>query len=61
MEGLRIPRNEVVDLGEYKIIINYDGDGGLDIVVLDELEEEIEGIYISNDDGEITNEDVHLN
>jgi len=43
-----IPRNEIVDLGEYKIIIEYDGKGGLDVVVLDELDGEIEGIYISD-------------
>lgn len=43
-----IPRNEIVDLGEYKIIIEYDGKGGLDVMVLDELDGEIEGIYISD-------------
>jgi len=43
-----IPRNKIVDLGEYKIIIEYDGKGGLDVVVLDELGGEIEGIYISD-------------
>jgi len=45
---MRIPRNEIVDLEEYKILINYDGKGGLDITVLDELGDEIEGIYISD-------------
>lgn len=45
---MRIPRNEIVDLGEYMIIIKYDGDGGLDVSVLDELGDEIEGIYISD-------------
>ena len=45
---MRLPRNEIVDLEEYKIHIIYDGKGGLDITVLDELEDEIEGIYISD-------------
>tara|TARA_R110001592_G_scaffold323647_4_gene603053 strand:+ start:1970 stop:2149 length:180 start_codon:yes stop_codon:yes gene_type:complete len=39
-----------IDLGEYIIKINYRGDGKLDINVLDELREQIEGIYISNGD-----------
>lgn len=43
---MRLPKNEIIDLGEYKITINYDGKGGLDVTVLDELNEEIEGIYI---------------
>tara|TARA_B110000503_G_scaffold117689_1_gene177952 strand:- start:710 stop:853 length:144 start_codon:yes stop_codon:yes gene_type:complete len=37
-----------VDLGEYIITINYDQNGDLEIEVLDELGEQIEGIYISN-------------
>jgi hypothetical protein len=37
-----------IDLGEYIITINYDQNGGLEIEVLDELGEQIEGIYISN-------------
>jgi|TARA_R110001592_G_scaffold77586_2_gene233464 hypothetical protein len=45
---MRIPRNEVVDFEEYKVIINYDGDGGINISVLDELGGEIEGLYISD-------------
>lgn len=45
---MRIPRNEVVDFEEYKVIINYDGDGGINITVLDELGGEIEGLYISD-------------
>jgi len=45
---MRIVRKEIVDLEEYQIIINYDGKGGLDITVLDELGDEIEGIYISD-------------
>ena len=45
---MKIPRDEIIDFGEYKVIINYDGDGGLDISVLDELGDEIEGLYISD-------------
>ena len=61
-----IPRNEIIDLGEYKITIDYDGKGGLDIMVLDELDGEIEGIYISdlNIDETDNNEDdfdINLN
>ena len=52
---MKIPRDEIIDFGEYKVIINYDGDGGLDISVLDELGDEIEGLYIS--DAEDYNED----
>jgi len=55
---MRIARNEIVDLGEYQIIINYDGKGGLDVTVLDELGDEIEGIYISDSiDSDNTTED----
>ena len=36
------------DIGEYIITINYDQNGDLEIEVLDELGEQIEGIYISN-------------
>ena len=43
-------RYDVVDVGEYKILIDYEGSetGVLDITVLDELGDEIEGLYISN-------------
>mgnify|MGYP005992758385 FL=1 len=62
---MRIPRNEIVDLGEYKIIVKYDGDGGLDVPVLDELGGEIEGIYISDledyDDEETDSININLN
>jgi hypothetical protein len=46
-----------VDLGEYIVVINYeDTTGSLVITVLDELEEEIESLEITNDDDE-DNED----
>ena len=38
-----------IDLGEYIVKITYSGDGKLDIDVFDQLGEQIEGIYISND------------
>jgi len=37
-----------IDLGEYIIIIDYDGNGGLEIMVKDELGDDIEAILISN-------------
>lgn len=45
---------KTVDLGEYKIVIEYDdsGTGALSVTILDELEEVIEGIEISNSDDE---------
>ena len=60
---MRIPRNEVVDFGEYKVIINYDGDGGINISVLDELGGEIEGLYISDADDydEEAQNDININ
>ena len=45
---MRLPKKEVIDLGEYKILIDYDGKGGLDVTVLDELGDEVEGLYISD-------------
>ena len=38
-----------IDLGEYIVKITYSGNGKLDIDVFDQLGEQIEGIYISND------------
>lgn len=60
---MRIPKNDIIDLGEYKILIDYDGNGGLDVTVLDELGDEIEGIYITNseDIDDIDRFDINLN
>lgn len=60
---MRLPKSEIIDLGEYKILIDYDGDGGLDVTVLDELGDEIEGIYISNseDIDDIDTFNINLN
>lgn len=42
-----------VDLGEYIIVIKYeDTSGSLKVTVLDELEEEIESLEITNDEDE---------
>lgn len=43
-------RTEKVDLGEYKVLIDYDdsGNGHIIVTVLDEGEEPIEGIEIRN-------------
>lgn len=45
-------KKQIVDLGEYKVIIEHDdsGNGHLIITVLDELDDEIEGIEIKNDE-----------
>ena len=45
---MRIPKTEIVDLDEYVVIIKYDGKGGIEVSVLDELGDEIEGLYISD-------------
>jgi hypothetical protein len=59
---MRIPRKDVMDLGEYKITINYDGDGGLQIMVYDELGDEIEGIEISDDvETDDSNDQIQIN
>lgn len=53
-----------LDLGEYVITVEYDKKTGkLDVRVLDEAGEIIEGILITNDDGNdtITNIDFNLN
>jgi hypothetical protein len=43
-----------VDLGEYIIVIDYndDGSGYIKVSILDELEEEIDFVEVSNDDPE---------
>lgn len=43
-------KEQIVDLGEYKVLIEYNGDGSghLIVTVLDELDEPIEGIEITN-------------
>lgn len=61
---MNLKKYEIVDVGEYKIIINYEGNGTLGVTVLDELGDEIEGIYISdvNDDDESDDMiDINLN
>ena len=45
-------KKQIIDLGEYKIVIehNDDGSGHLIVTVLDELDGPIEGLEISNID-----------
>lgn len=51
-----------LDLGEYKVIVNYDKKTGtLDIRVLDENGDLIEGILISDDEDGSTGLDINLN
>jgi hypothetical protein len=48
-------RKSIIDLGEYKVVINYDdsGNGHLVVTVLDELDGEIETIEIENGDEDV--------
>lgn len=45
---MNLPKSEIINLGEYTITVDYNGDGELDIIVFDELGEEVEGLFISN-------------
>jgi hypothetical protein len=45
---MRKPIIKDIDFGEYMVSIIYYGDGKIDVSVLDELGNEIEGIYITN-------------
>ena len=40
---------QTVDLGEYKVEIEYNGNGQLIVTILDEIGDVIEGIEISDD------------
>lgn len=42
------PLIKKVDFGEYLVIIKYYGNGKIDIDILDELGDIIEGVYICN-------------
>ena len=50
-----------IDFGEYIVIVTYYGDGKIDVSILDELGDEIEGIYISPYDSDYDNFDFKLN
>lgn len=50
-----------IDFGEYVVVVTYYGDGKIDVSVLDELGDEIEGIYISHDDANSNDFDFKLN
>lgn len=58
-----IPRTEIVDFEEYKVLINYDGKGGIEVSILDELGDEIEGLYVSDseDVDEFNDDDFDIN
>lgn len=43
------PITKEFDFGEYIVYITYYGDGKIDVSILDEFGDEIEGIYISDD------------
>lgn len=60
---MRIPRTEIVDFEEYKVLINYDGKGGIEVSILDELGDEIEGLYVSDseDVDEFNDDDFDIN
>ena len=47
---MRKPIIKDIDFGEYMVSIIYYGNGKIDVSVLDELGNEIEGIYITNTD-----------
>ncbi len=50
-----------IDFGEYIVIATYYGDGKIDVSVVDELGEEIEGIYISEYDEDADDFNFKLN
>ena len=55
---MKLPKKDLISIGEYVITIDYNGEGNLDIMVFDELGEEIEGLFISNADD---NDDIETN
>ena len=57
-----LAKNGTFEFGEYTIVVEYDGDGGIDIEVFDELGGLIEGLFISNSEGsDETGLDVNIN
>lgn len=55
------PKVKKLNFGEYIVIIKYFGDGRIDVDVLDELGELIEGLYITNEDDDNDEFDFNLN
>jgi hypothetical protein len=45
---MKKPLIKKVDFGEYLVLIKYYGNGKIDIEVLDEIGDIIEGVYIHN-------------
>ncbi len=52
------PKIKKLNFGEYLVVIKYFGDGRIDVDVLDELGELIEGLYITNEEN---NDDFDFN
>jgi hypothetical protein len=52
------PKIKKLNFGEYLVVIKYFGDGRIDVDVLDELGELIEGLYITNEED---NDDFDFN
>lgn len=56
------PLVKKINFGEYQIIARYYGDGKLDVDILDELGDIIEGVYIvSDNDNDDDNYKFNLN
>lgn len=53
-------QEKIVDAGEYKVRIRYEDDQ-IEVVVLDALGEEIEGIFISDDAGDVDEDNINTN
>lgn len=49
------------DFGEYIVVITYYGDGKIDVSVIDEFGDEIEGLYITNADDDNNGFNFNLN
>ncbi len=57
--NLKLSKEEkYIDFGEYKVLISYYGNGTIDITLFDELGDEIESIYVSDNDND---DDIKFN
>lgn len=55
------PKIKKLNFGEYIVVIKYFGDGKIDVDVLDELGDLIEGIYITDEADNNDDFDFNLN
>jgi len=55
------PKIKKLDFGEYIVVIKYFGDGKIDVDVLDEIGDIIEGISITNEGDNNDGFDFNLN